>query len=86
MPFIQERKIRTDDTIGIQVDNTICASTKEFAAEEELESRKFPKKGKGDNTESSVKFNGVELAIIDGSNTLMIRKSEYINKIEILKS
>lgn len=69
---------KTDGIIGIQVDDTICTSTKLFAAEEELASREFLNKRKVDITETLVRLNVVELAISDGDNNLIMRQLKYI--------
>lgn len=67
------------------MDNTICLFQKQFADEEEGASEEFPNKETVEIKKTSVKFNGVKLAIFVDGDRIIIRQPEYINKTENFK-
>lgn len=50
--------------VGIQIDDTTCAATLDFANKEKKDSKQFPSNGKEIDGERKTKFNGVQLTRI----------------------
>lgn len=81
----REGKDGVDAIIEIQMNDTISASRKEFAEEEKIAFKEFLNKEKVKIKENPVRFNGVELAIVDNGDKIIMRQSEYLNIIEKIK-
>lgn len=69
--------------IGLQVDDTVFAGTKEFISEENVASLRFPNKGKETATEKELRFNGIDVSFTQGK--LIARQNKYISKVERVK-
>lgn len=70
-----------DAIIVVQVDDTICASRKKFADEEEIASKELPNKRRVEIKDTPVRFNGMGLAIVDSGDNMIVRQLVYIKNL-----
>eukprot|EP00171_Calliarthron_tuberculosum_P022600 IDg22600t1 len=69
--------------LGLQVDDTVFAGTKEFVKEEDSASQRFPNKGRQTAAGRELRFNGIDLHFTQGK--LVALQEKYISKVQKLQ-